>query len=293
MLTREGIRALGFVPLVADGKLLGTFMIYFDRPRELASHEVEIIGAIANHVAAAVARFAALEELEETLRLNERFAAILGHDLRNPLAAIMASAELAKRRDEEGRFSRPLTRILNSAARMGRMIDHLLDFARLRAGATVPLLTQNIDLMHLLEQTLGEIGAVHPEAKFDVVHRGDARGVWDDDRLCQILSNLLVNAVDHGTKEEDVRVVVDGCSSGEILVSIHNGGAIPGERLSRIFEPLRGSTERRPRAAGLGLGLFITREIAKAHGGSIDVHSTEPEGTTFTVRLPRQPPPRG
>lgn len=283
----EGIRALAFFPLVADGRLHGKFMVYFDACRELSCREVDMVRAIANHAASAVARFSALAELEETVRFNQVFTAILGHDLRNPLAAIMSSAQVAEKRDSQGALAKPLARILKSGSRMARMIDQLLDFTRVRVGAGIPLQRRPLDLVKLLQTTIEELEGALPGASFDFAAEGDANGVWDWDRLCQVFSNLLGNATEHGSKEESVRVRIDTPSSDRIRVLVHNVGAIPRDLLPRIFDPLVDAGLRRERSSGLGLGLYISREITKAHGGSIEVRSTEAEGTTFIVSLPR------
>src|SRR3569833_2855786 len=134
MFRRKRIGALGFIPLVSGGRLLGKFMVYYDRPRVLTPTELEVGRAIANHVAAAVARFRFMGELQETVRFNEMFTGLLGHDLRNPLAALISSARLAMSRDNTDRLRWPLARILSSGDRMTRMIDQLLDFTRVRLG---------------------------------------------------------------------------------------------------------------------------------------------------------------
>lgn len=286
-LRAEHIRALAVFPLVADGALLGKLMVYFDAPRELTCHEVDMVHAIANHVASAVARFAALKELEETVRFNQVFTAILGHDLRNPLAAIMSSAYVAGRRDTEGKLAKPISRIVKSGTRMARMIDQLLDFTRVRVGAGIPLKPRSVDLAALLETTIEELEGANPEISVQFETEGDVHGFWDGDRLYQVFSNLLGNAMDHGIPAEGVRVRVDAPTPNRVRVSVHNGGAIPRDLLPRIFDPMVEAGLRRERSSGLGLGLFISREITRAHGGSIEVHSTEADGTTFVVSLPR------
>lgn len=285
---KEGIAALAFFPLVADGGLLGTLTVYFDVRRELASHEIDVVRAVANHVASAVARFAALCELEETVRFNQVFTAILGHDLRNPLAAIMSSAYVAERRDSEGKLAKPLSRILKSGSRMARMIDQLLDFTRARLGAGIPVELRVVDLRALIETAVEELQGANPETQFHVHTEGELHGVWDGDRLCQVFSNLLGNAVDHGIGSEGVRIRVDAPSRDRVRVSVHNAGLIPRELLPRIFEPMVEASRRRERSSGLGLGLFISREITRAHGGTIEAHSSEADGTTFIVTLPRK-----
>jgi signal transduction histidine kinase len=286
---RERIGGLGFIPLVFGGRLMGKFMVYYQEPRDLTPHELEMARAIANHVAAAVARFESLAELQDTVHFNEMFTGILGHDLRNPLAAIITSARLAMTRDPSERLRRPLARILSSGDRMTRMIDQLLDFTRVRLGGGIPLAPVEIDLAALVRQVMDELDESNPECTLRLSCGGDTFGRWDPDRLSQVFSNLVANAVRHGEPEHGVEVAVDGRAEKNVRVTVHNRGTIPARRLPKLFEPLAGASRRPEKSQGLGLGLFITRELVRVHGGSIDVRSDEPEGTTFTVTLPREP----
>jgi signal transduction histidine kinase len=284
---REGIGALGFIPLVFGGRLMGKFMVYYPQPRDLTAHEMELARAIANHVAASVARFESLAELQDTVRFNEMFTGILGHDLRNPLAAIITSARLAMTRDPSERMRRPLARILSSGDRMTRMIDQLLDFTRVRLGGGIPVAPVEIDLAALVRQVMDELDESNPECTLRLSCGGDTFGRWDPDRLSQVFSNLVANAVRHGEPEHGVEVTVDGRDETSVRVTVHNRGAIPARRLPKLFEPLAGASRRPEKSQGLGLGLFITRELVRVHGGSIDVRSDEASGTTFLVTLPR------
>jgi len=286
---RERIGALGFIPLVFRGRLMGKFMVYYPTPRDLTAHELDLARAIANHVAAAVARFESLAELQDTVRFNEMFTGILGHDLRNPLAAIITSARLAMTRDSSERLRRPLARILSSGDRMTRMIDQLLDFTRVRLGGGIPVAPVEIDLAALVRQVMDELDEANPEMTLRLSCCGDTFGTWDPDRLSQVFSNLVANAVRHGETAHGVDVAVDGRAEGHVQVTVHNMGAIPVRRLPKLFEPLAGASRRPEKSQGLGLGLFITRQLVRVHGGSIEVRSEEPSGTTFTVILPREP----
>jgi PAS domain S-box-containing protein len=284
----ERIGALGFIPLVAAGRLIGKFMVYYDRPRQISAHELELARAIADHVAAGIARFSAVQELEKTVRFNEMFTAILGHDLRNPLGAILATADMAIRRGENVSAAKPLTRIMSAGRRMARMIDQLLDFTRARLGTGIPLDRKQLDMVPLVRQVLEELAVAHPSWGFRLQHAGDTNGGWDDDRLSQVFSNLLGNAVEHGIREHGIEVHIDGTSPEAIRIHVHNMGFVPDELASRVFDPMTGGERRREKSNGLGLGLFITQQIARAHGGRVEVASSEAGGTTFTVLLPRR-----
>jgi signal transduction histidine kinase len=282
----EKIGSLAFIPLVAGGRLVGKFMVYYDRPRGFSPSKVDMAIAIANHVAAACARFATVAQLEQTVRFNEMFAGILGHDLRNPLGAIMASAELAQRRDEGGKLARPLSRILSSGHRMARMIDQLLDFTRVRVGAGIPLQARPGDLFAVLRQVTDELEPAHPGLlHLQLAGRGEA--TFDADRMSQVFSNLVGNAIQHGRPEPGVTIRADGAGADQLRIEVKNPGMIPAALLGTLFEPMSGGERRRDGSQGLGLGLYISRQIVEAHGGQIEVRSNEEAGTTFAVLLPR------
>jgi PAS domain S-box-containing protein len=283
----EMIGALGFIPLVSEGRLIGKFMVYYPSPRELSATELDMGSAIANHVAAAISRFSALAELKETVRFNEIFTGMLGHDLRNPLGAIMAAAQIAVRRSEGVALEKPLARILKSGERMATMIDQLLDFTRVRVGAGIPIDPRPADVATVMRQAVDELSDTHADWHFSFERDGDTLGVWDSDRILQVFSNLVANAVQHGSREHGVRVRMGGSEPDVVSVRIHNMGAIPTLVLPRLFEPMAGGDRRRSNSRGLGLGLYISREIVKAHGGEIQVDTSPEGGTTFSVRLPR------
>jgi signal transduction histidine kinase len=287
----EQIGAVGFIPLVCDGRLIGKFMVYYRRPRQFSAAELDMARAIANHVAAAIGRFSALRELEQTVRFNEIFTGMLGHDLRNPLGAIMAAAQMAVRRSEQGQLEKPLGRIIKSSERMATMIDQLLDFTRVRVGEGIPIDPSACDLFVIMGQAVDELSHAHPSWRFSVERGpGDTTGIWDADRILQVFSNLVGNAVQHGSAEHGVSVSFDGSAPDQVSVRIHNVGAIPAELLPRLFEPMAGGDRRRSNSRGLGLGLYISREIVRAHGGEIQVATSGTDGTSFSLRLPRLAP---
>lgn len=231
-----------------------------------------------------------MKDLERTVKVSEMFAGVLGHDLRNPLMTItMGATLLARRCADTGAkdMTEVVTRIVRSSDRMRRMIDQLLDFTRIRIGKGVPLVAQRLDLAEVARQVIDEIaGADAADVHLEV--DGDVTGDWDRDRLLQLVSNLVANAVHHREPESDVLVRVDGVTPAVVRLAVENRGAIPPAILPTIFEPLQTTKNAsRDRASGLGLGLFITRQIARAHGGSIRVDSDDQRGTRFVVELPR------
>lgn len=238
------------------------------------------------------AREAAVAELQQTLRYNEIFAGILAHDLRNPLSTIITAMQwlLQVHQNDDDGLVKPLTRVLASGERMTRMIDQLLDFTRARVGRGIQLGLRPTKLAELCDQVVDELKWAHPEWHLEVEKRGDLAGLWDPDRLLQVLSNLIANAGQHGAPGTVIHVRLNGTDGDGVALEIHNRGSISEELLPELFTPFR--SPRAHRAGGLGLGLFISRQIIVAHGGSVDVTSSEASGTTFSIRLPRRAAPR-
>ncbi|MFT3839099.1 MAG: PAS domain-containing sensor histidine kinase [Myxococcaceae bacterium] len=231
---------------------------------------------------------AAREELAQSLRYHEVFAGLLGHDLRNPLGSIMAGAELLLRRAEDDvRISDPAGRIFKSAERMSRMVDQLLDYARTRIGGGLKLERGEVDLAQLAKAAIAEQEkSAQPKGAFELAIAGNVRGWWDGGRVEQLLSSLVSNAAHHG--EEGPRLLsVDGRDPNKVVLSVHNPGAIEVELLGALFDPLRAKQVARRRPRGLGLGLYLSQQIALAHEGLLQVSSSAEEGTRFTLELPR------
>lgn len=229
-------------------------------------------------------------DLERAVQLSDMFVSILGHDLRTPLGAIKLSAETIVRLSPDARALRPAGRILTSAERMTRMIEQLLDFARVRQGSGIPLKLGRVHLGELCRHAIQELEDANPQASIQLEQVGDVSGVWDADRLAQVVSNLVGNAVEHGTKGKPITVALDGSESLAVRLSVSNFGAVAPEQLPTIFEAFkRAAAPTTPGSGrtGLGLGLFIAREIARAHGGEMVVQATA-ELTSFEVTLPRQ-----
>jgi signal transduction histidine kinase len=229
----------------------------------------------------------ARENAERASKFAELFVAMLGHDLRNPLSAIRTGGTLLAQSVKEERAQRAISRILNSSYRMARMIDQLLDFTCIRAGKGLPYQPAPIELREVLFRVREELmSSDKTEKNLDVAIQGPTEGVWDGDRLAQVFSNLFANALEHSPVGALVHVNADGRASDHVEVTIHNPGVIPAELVPALFEPFRQG--RRGKSRGLGLGLYITKEIVVMHGGTIDVLSSEStRGTQFRVVLPR------
>ncbi len=228
-----------------------------------------------------------LRERTEALRLSEMFMAVLGHDLRNPLAAIMASAEVVAMASKEDSVKQFSNRILSSANRMTRMIEDLLDVTRARVGGGIPIHRVPMDLHPVLDRVLGELRAIHPKRRIDVTTQGDLRGEWDSERLAQVVSNLATNALQHGAQDQPVYVDVDGTVTDRVTLTVRNDGNIPAHRRAALFDPFHDISRMAESRNGLGLGLYIVREIVLAHGGTVDVRADHTNETAFWVQLPR------
>ncbi len=228
---------------------------------------------------------------------RDMFLAILGHDLRNPLNSIGMTAHLVplvcKDPAEAIACGEQISR---NVWVMERMIADLLDYTRTRLGAGMPVRPTSLDLGSLARELFEEFRTAHPKLDIQLRTDGDLNGQWDSDRVRQAISNLLGNAIQHGSADFPVTLSLRGEES-DVFINVHNGGdPIPPGELQKIFDPLiRGSSAEHPaknRPGSIGMGLYIAREVAKSHGGRIDVTSTEREGTMFTIRLPRETAPQ-
>lgn len=240
---------------------------------------------------AEVQREALVADLRRAMHYQEMFIAVLGHDLRSPLSAILMATSLGLRRAPDERTRRVLQQIVRSGQRMLRMIEQLLDVTRIRAAGGLEIRPTRTDLAAVCSVIIDELQQAHPGAQVTLDARGDTRGTWDVDRLSQMASNLIGNAIQHAEGGPVARVSVDGRDAGVVRFVVHNRGAIAPELLGAIFDPFQRAAKGSTKTAGLGLGLYITQQIAQAHGGTVAVESTPIGGTSFRVELPRRPAP--
>lgn len=261
---------------------------------ELTGAEVEDLTrfneAIDQALAESVTRYT--EDLDQS---KETFLAILGHDLRTPLSAIYMSASFML---DTGELDEPhltlTSRIANSSTRMVRLVGDLLDFTRSRLGGGIPIKREAVNMGSIVHDVVDELGAVYPDRPVRIRARGELGGEWDAARMGQALTNLIGNAIEHGSGGTAVEVTVHG-DADTVNVEVHNSGTpISPERLTGIFNPMKsaggeGSESRGP-SGNLGLGLYIAERIVNAHNGTIDLASNQQSGTTFSVRLPRRGP---
>src|SRR5580658_139862 len=212
--------------------------------------------------------------------------AIVSHDIRDPLHAIQLAARgLTHVADPSGTVRRQAEIVARGASRIQHIVGDLLDLSRVREGAGIPLTPISTDLRALCQQIIDELKAIARDREITFDCEADGQGVWDEHRILQAISNLTSNAVQHGALGSPVRVRLTG-DKKSVAVEVHNHGAIPGELLPRIFEPFLSGRHHGSRGNGLGLGLFIAKAIARAHGGALQVDSSD-GATTVRLALPR------
>lgn len=227
-----------------------------------------------------------LVDEQATAHLREQFIAVLGHDLRNPLASIVGATRLLRREVVSEKASRVLDMVETSVDRMAGLIDDVMDFARGQLGSGIAIKREVAPLEPVLRQVVSELEVDEPSRVFECEFALAEPVSFDAGRLAQLVSNLLGNALAHGDARRPVRLrAVSG--GGRLVLSVANAGeAIPPSAMGRLFQPFfRG--EVRDSRQGLGLGLHIASEIATAHGGELTVHSDDLE-TRFTLSMPSQ-----
>ncbi|HEY0488917.1 MAG TPA: sensor histidine kinase [Telluria sp.] len=244
--------------------------------------------AVDQALAESVARYAKMVK-----RSQNMFLAILGHDLRNPLGTVITGASVVTQAtDIPSKYIVIATRIFNSGQRMTKLINDLIDFTRTHLGAGLPVRSKAADIGHLCANVVDELRTYHPERVLRLSGPNTLMAVFDNDRIAQVLSNVIGNAIQYGDEDGAVAVTLAELD-GMVVVTVNNQGPlIEPKKLGSIFEPLvrlaRNDAEEYPSHGSLGIGLFIAREIVHSHGGTIVVDSVEGSGTTFTIRFPRK-----
>lgn len=232
------------------------------------------------------------EEAQNRAEFEKQLIGIVSHDLRNPLGSmLLGTALLLQNEALDASVTRTLLRIQRSGKRAEGLIADLLDFTQARLGGGIPIERQAVSLRQLVQQVIEEAETMHPDRELRVSHRGEGVGEWDPDRLAQVASNLVVNALRYSAS--DTPVTVRTASEGDIAVlEVHNfGEPITAELRARLFQPMqRGVGKADLTTRSVGLGLYIVDQIVRGHGGTVDVESSFAAGTTFSVRLPRSVP---
>ncbi|OYQ04535.1 histidine kinase [Pseudomonas mandelii] len=278
-----------------DGRFFGTICALDPNPAPLKSSTIQsTMESFARMLALQIEAEENLQKTEAALiaerkntELREQFIAVLGHDLRNPLFAISAGAEMLLRKLPDPANQQRARHILTSARRATRLVDDVLDFARGSLGSGIPVnIAPCPDLGDALRHVISEVQNIYPQRTLHTTI-GDLHGIQcDRERVAQLLSNLVANAVAHGDPEGSVDVSAQ-IKDGQFVLSVKNQGQIAEEALPHLFRPYSRPASGTPQT-GLGLGLYIASQIAQSHGGKLNVVSTEQLGTTFTFSLPVQ-----
>jgi signal transduction histidine kinase len=229
------------------------------------------------------------ERLRHEAEWRERFMAMLSHDLRTPLSAVSLSAETMLRDPQlSPRSEAAAKRIFRATQRVTRMITDLLDVARARTGGGIVVHPREMDLRRVCEQVVEEVSKAFPDRRIEIASTPTCIGVWDEDRIAQVVDNLLTNAVRYSPRDSVVRIEIGETGDGEVFLRVSNAAQpIPAEVAAVLFEPFKRGARTAGAGGGLGLGLYIASEIAKAHGGTLVLEASDEAGTRFCMTLPR------
>ena len=222
------------------------------------------------------------------------FLAILGHDLRNPLGTVVTGSTFVMQAlDIPPRYVLVATRMFNSAKRMSKLINDLIDFTRSHLGPGIPIRVKQGSIVAVCEEVVNELRTFHPEKQIDLHVPPQLDAIFDESRIAQVLSNLIGNAIQYGSGDAPVTVQVSGTENDVVIAVNNRGTTIPSEKLPSVFDPMvriaASVTSDYLERTSLGIGLYISREIVHAHGGKVLLVSTDADGTTFTVTMPRLP----
>ena len=279
-----GITSMMDVPIWVRGRLWGVVCHEHVGPARRWTDAERDFAISIGHIVSMAVEAGERADAERIAHFSEFFTGVLSHDLRAPLGTIRMAAELLREGETDITRRKATQRIVRNTDLMGRMIEQLLDFTRIRVGGGMPMARDAANITELARNAVADLAA-ELASRVDIEATGNSIGHYDVDRIWQAVSNLIANALHHGSGR--VRVVVNGTDPHEVTVTVKNAGTIPEDLLLVLFDPF----QRHPRASdhkgGLGLGLYIVREIVAAHDGTITVASEAGE-VTFTMRLPRR-----
>ena len=287
-----GFQSYISVPIVQkDGSLFGTLCAIDPKPAKVNNKKTLTMfrlfaEMIANHLDARQQLLASEESLRQELevaKIREQFVAVLGHDLRNPLASMVAGTRILAKSSLDERARSVVLMMLKSADRMSNLVDNVMDFARGRLGGGISLKLTDAPLQPTLEQVVEELRSVWIDRQIDAEFRITHPTQMDHPRLAQLFSNLLGNALTHGSPDSPVKVVAETTPDTFELWIENAGEPIPEDALEKLFQPFTRPMDHASKE-GLGLGLYIASQIAEAHGGTLSVTSS-PEETRFTLRV--------
>ncbi len=297
--TREGVppmvSCLAIPVRTRSGEHLGALVLGHREANHFTEQHERIVSGMTAHAAIALENarlYQALRLREEEARARVEFekqlVGIVSHDLKNPLGAIaMSAALLLKRGQLDEQQGKAIARIVSSTERANRLIGDFLDYTQARAGGAIPVNRAACDLHRLAAQVIDEVRLAHPDREIAVSTEHSGWGEWDGDRIAQVISNLVANAVQHSVPNSQIQIELSG-TENEVVFKIKNQGLIPADILPNLFTPFqRGADVHSRSGKSIGLGLYIAKRLVQAHGGTIDALCLPDEGTTFAVRLPR------
>jgi signal transduction histidine kinase len=289
-----GTRALYGVPLILGDDVLGVAVMGSRSAYEFSQEDQFLFRTMVNRAATLIAQARLdqqlhlhAQELREALDYRDRMLGVLSHDLRNPLSVITTSASLLQMGPLDDKQRRAVARVAANASRIDRMVHDLLDWTRSRLPRGLPMAPQDGDLRMVCQQVVENMQVLHPDRNILLISEGITRGSFDPERALQCVSNLVGNALRYSPPATPVTVSLRAAPEG-VWLSVHNlGKPIAEAMLPRLFMAFeRGVSDERGRSAGLGLGLYIVKQIVEAHRGRVEVTSSAVEGTTFRVLWP-------
>lgn len=292
----HGIHSYVAVPLLRrDGSRFGVLCAADPLPTEVDPGVVRIFTLLAELISYEMEaveqreqREAIVLSLQETVKLREELLAIIGHDLRTPLTAITLATAMMQTSASAAEIRELSASITLASTRMARLLDTLLDFTRSRLGGGVTISPRPADLGQLVERVAAEVAIANPGRDIRIEASGDLTGQWDVERVVQAFTNLVSNAVKYSPDASVVNIRLEDCDD-LLRVEIRNVGELI-ENADTIFEPFqRGKGRHHGDTEGLGLGLYIVRQIVTAHGGVVSARASAEEGNMFRVDLPRVP----
>lgn len=293
---QPGPQTWAALPARSDDRVLGYLVLGASAPRALVSQSDGFLSSLADHFGLALDRARLYEEAQRSqqealaqVEVEQMIVGVVSHDLKSPVGTILLSAQTLLHYSKlEPRERSTIERISSSASRVARMIADLLDFTQARLGGGIPIRRSAGSLEAIVRQAVDEARSGQPERQIDLHWQGASHGSWDGDRVHQLLSNLVGNALSYGLPQTPITVRGQS-DGGRVTIEIHNFGPPihPGSQ-ARLFQPMQRDSAIQS-GGNIGLGLYIVKQICAAHGGSISVRSTAEEGTTFRIELPLHP----
>ena len=276
------------VPLVGLDQVSGVLFIERAGAEAYDEESLSLLAVVAAQLASYLTTIRLANEEARAHEFQQLLVGIVSHDLRNPLGVIIGSAGLLLPRVQDPRLLRSVERILTNGQRASRIVSDLLDLTRTRLGAGIPIVPERVDFSELVHELVEEVRIAHPTRAIELSCEPGLVGTWDPGRLAQVVTNLLGNAIQYGPGDMPVCVTLRPSGADVVLEIQNRGSVVPPSLLEHIFDPFKRGERTRGTEQGLGLGLYIVQHIATGHGGRVEARSSDAEGTTFAVTLPRE-----